>query len=48
MEDILLSDMLIKSSIKDYKLSFVDKFDESMLKIYNNGDFIILDKKILK
>ncbi len=48
MEGILLSDMLIKSSIKDYKLSFVDNFDKSMLKIYKNGDFIILDKKILK
>lgn len=48
MEDILLSDMLIKSSIKDYRLYFVDNFDKSMLEIYNNGDFIILDKKILK
>ena len=44
MEGILLSDMLIKSSIKDYKLSFVDNFDKSMLKIYKNGDFIILEK----
>ena len=46
MEDILLSDLLIKSSIKDYKLSFVDSFDESLLEVYNDGDVIIIDQKI--
>ena len=46
MEGILLSDMLIKSSIKDYKLSFIDSFDESLLEIYKDGDVVIVDKKI--
>ena len=43
MEDIQLFNMLIKSSIKDYRVTFVDKFDESLLKIYKNGDFILID-----
>ena len=46
MEVIQLSNMIIKSSIKDYKLSFVKNFDKSVDKVYKNGDFIIVDKKI--
>ena len=46
MEVILLLDMLIKSSIKDYRVSFVDNFDNSLIGTYKSGDFIIVDQKI--
>ena len=39
-------DMLIKSSIKDYRVSFVDNFDTSLIGTYKSGDFIIVDQKI--
>jgi len=38
--------MIIKSSIKDYKLSFVQNFDKSLYKAYNDGDFFIVDEKV--
>jgi len=46
MEVIPLYNMTIKSSIRNYSLSFIDEFDKTLKDNYLDGDFIIIDKKI--
>tara|TARA_R110001592_G_scaffold105399_3_gene296383 strand:- start:2649 stop:3665 length:1017 start_codon:yes stop_codon:yes gene_type:complete len=38
--------MKIKSSIKDYNIEFSNNFKNSLLKIYNEGDIVIVDNNI--
>jgi 3-dehydroquinate synthase len=38
--------MKIKSSIKDYNIEFSNNFKNSLLKIYNEGDIVIMDNNI--
>ena len=46
MEDILLYNKTIKSSFNNYELTFIEKFHNELDKIYQKGDFVIVDEKI--
>lgn len=38
----------IKSSIQDYEVNFVDSLEESLADTFQEGDYIIVDKKLIK
>jgi len=46
MEDLLLSDILIKSSIKNYAVSFCESLYKTLKTEINTGDVIVVDQKV--
>ena len=47
MEDIQSFDIAIKSIVHDYGVTFTDDFAASLRSVIKDGDYIIVDRKIV-